>query len=40
MLFLVGIEYARLTDKNPIFTAVGLVLLGGVVVLVTILLGG
>jgi VIT1/CCC1 family predicted Fe2+/Mn2+ transporter len=40
MLFLVGIEYARFTDKNPIKTAVGLVLLGGVVVLVTILLGG
>lgn len=40
MLFMVGVEYARYTNKNPIKTAVGLVFLGGVVVIVTIILGG
>lgn len=40
MLFLVGFEFARLTDKNPLTTSVGLVALGGVVVIITIILGG
>jgi hypothetical protein len=40
MLFFTGVEYARYTNKNPLKTAVGLTLLGGVVVVITILLGG
>ncbi len=40
MLFFTGVEYAKYTDKNPLKTALGLTLLGAVVVVVTILLGG
>ncbi len=40
MLFVTGIEYARYTNKSPLKTGVAVLLLGGVVVIVTILLGG